>query len=366
MARSKGLSVVCRTHIVDLTMLYDYDKIVSLHVEPTQLCQAACPMCDRNNYDNGFTNHNLTNASYGIDMWTDFIGADFLKQIQRILMCGNHGDPLFGKDIIPIIEFYKQCNPKMGIGMVTNGGKPLSSDFWKLLADLGVNVTFSVDGLEDTNHLYRIGVKWEHVEENIWNFTRAGGLASWTFLVFKHNEHQVEEARDFAKLIGVKNFRVKKSNRFIRTPIMKAWGHNKVETDYVIEPPDNVKYRNPVLDHKLTKKQMLAQLIDSPVTCQMANTELYISARGEVTPCCWTAAQLWKPFEKKGENPIWKLIDNWEDIVVYHTPLKEIVTGSFFQRLEQSFNTSERLQSCSRQCTAKSNQIIGYKSMWSQ
>jgi len=345
-------------------MLYDYDKIISLHVEPTQMCQAACPMCDRNNYNDGFTNHNLINASYGIDMWKDHIGIDFLRQIQLIKLCGNHGDPLFGKDIVEIMEFYRQANPNMKVAMVTNGGKPLPAEFWKSLADLGMMVTFSVDGLEDTNHLYRIGVKWEHIEENMWNFTRAGGYATWTYLVFKHNEHQIEEARHLAKLMGVKKFKVKKSNRFIRTPIMKAWGHNKVDTDYAIEPPVNEKYRNPVLSHGMSEQEMHAELLKYPVTCQMANTEIFISAQGEVTPCCWTGAQLWKPFEKKGDNPIWKLIDNWEDIVVYHTPLREIVTGPFFQRLEESFNTPGRLRACNRQCTTKSNDIIGYRSMW--
>ena len=37
-------------------------------------------------------------------------------------------------------------------------------------------VNFSVDGLEDTNHLYRQGVKWEKVEDNMVAFCDAGGL----------------------------------------------------------------------------------------------------------------------------------------------------------------------------------------------
>ena len=34
-------------------------------------------------------------------------------------------------------------------------------------------------------------VKWEKVEDNMVAFCDAGGLAKWTFLVFRHNEHQV-------------------------------------------------------------------------------------------------------------------------------------------------------------------------------
>ena len=347
-------------------MLFDYDNIKSLHIEPTQMCQAACPMCDRNNYDNGKTNHNLVNAQTGLDFWRDHIGFEFMSNIQHINMCGNHGDPIFNTELLDIIRFFKQANPKMSIRISTNGGKG-DKDFWTSLAEMNVKVTFSVDGLENTNHLYRIGVKWDNVEESMWNFCSAGGKAIWTFLVFKHNEHQIEEARQLAKLIGIDRFQTKMSNRFIATPIQKAWGHNQIQTDYTIEPPENEQYRHPSINNTMSKEDMLNELMRHPVKCKTAQfNEIYVSARGEITPCCWTAAQLWKPFEKKGDNPIWKLIDNWEDIVAYHTPLKEILRGPFFQRLEQSMHSSNRLMACNRQCTAKSDDIIGFEKQWSR
>ena len=45
---------------------------------------------------------------------------------------------------------------------------------------------FSVDGLEETNHLYRQGVKWEHVERNMKAFINAGGRARWDYLIFQN------------------------------------------------------------------------------------------------------------------------------------------------------------------------------------
>ena len=76
----------------------------------------------------------------------------------------------------------------------------------------------------------------------------------------------------------------------------------------------------------MTEQEMHAELLKYPVSCQMANTEIFISAQGEVTPCCWTGAQLWKPFEKKGDNPIWKLIDNWEG----HSSLPYTIKGNCY------------------------------------
>ena len=48
---------------------------------------------------------------------------------------------------------------------------------------------------------------------NVKSFIQAGGEAHWEFLVFKHNEHQVEEARNLAREMGFKEFYLKKRRR---------------------------------------------------------------------------------------------------------------------------------------------------------
>jgi hypothetical protein len=73
------------------------------------------------------------------------------------------------------------------------------------------------EGLEDTNHLYRQKVKWERVMENAKAFIDRGGHAKWDFIVFKHNEHQVDEARQLAMDMGFEKFQVKKTGRFFST-----------------------------------------------------------------------------------------------------------------------------------------------------
>ena len=65
---------------------------------------------------------------------------------------------MMNPETLDIFKYLKQVNPDINIGMITNGGAR-SVDFWKTLAELKVNVTFSIDGLEDTNHLYRRNVK---------------------------------------------------------------------------------------------------------------------------------------------------------------------------------------------------------------
>ena len=59
----------------------------------------------------------------------------------------------------------------------------------------GVQTWFGIDGLEDTNHIYRRGVKWERLQNNFREYIKAGGNAGWQFIVFPWNVHQIEEAR---------------------------------------------------------------------------------------------------------------------------------------------------------------------------
>ena len=65
-----------------------------------------------------------------------------------------------------------------------------------------VIMSFSIDGLEDTNHLYRQDVEWDKIMERAKKFIGAGGRAEWKFIIFRHNQHQVEEARSLSKELG--------------------------------------------------------------------------------------------------------------------------------------------------------------------
>ncbi len=47
-------------------MMYNYNEIEAVHLEITQKCQAACPMCDRNE-NGGVDNRHITNAELSID-----------------------------------------------------------------------------------------------------------------------------------------------------------------------------------------------------------------------------------------------------------------------------------------------------------
>ena len=45
------------------------------------------------------------------------------------------------------------------------------------------------------SEVYREGSNFTKVEQNYRAFNRAGGRSNWQFIVFEHNEHQLEQAK---------------------------------------------------------------------------------------------------------------------------------------------------------------------------
>ena len=228
--------------------MYKIEDIKSIHLEITQNCQAACPMCDRN-MNGGAVNPHINLDELSLDDCKNIFTPAFIRQLSKLYMCGNLGDPIIAKDTLEVFEYFREHNPNIWLNMHTNGGAR-EEDWWKNIAKVFKqkgDVTFSVDGLEDTNHLYRQNVQWAKVERSIKAFTGAGGRARWDFLIFEHNQHQVEQAKLVAKQWGVEKFVSKKTGRFISAKSEKKEQHQAVnrkgQDTTTLKKPD-VKYQN--------------------------------------------------------------------------------------------------------------------------
>jgi MoaA/NifB/PqqE/SkfB family radical SAM enzyme len=236
-----------------------------LHIEPTNACNAACPQCLRET-DITFNKNDLHHLT--VEQIQKVIDDDTIRNLNKMYMCGNYGDPAAGKHTLDIYRYFRKINPTITLGMNTNGGLR-NTDWWHELAETIYRpaehpqeyVVFSIDGLADTNHIYRVNVDYEKVINNARAFIDAGGRAHWEMLVFEHNEHQVNQAEQLAKDMGFKWFRAKVSKRFNSQPIK------------FLRPPRS--WQNPVVSV-------------GDINCQALNeSSLYISAQGIVYPCCW-------------------------------------------------------------------------------
>ena len=206
--------------------MYKLEDIKTIHLEVTQNCQAACPMCDRNMNGEGINPHiNLDELS--LEDCKDIFPIKFIKQLDTMYMCGNLGDPIVAQDTLEIFRYFREHNPHMWLSMNTNAGAR-DEAWWTELAQIYGRmgaVIFSVDGLRDTNHIYRQNVVWDNVERNMRAFINAGGRARWDFLIFEHNQHQVEEAEALADKWGVEKFMKKKTGRFVDAKTNKKETH---------------------------------------------------------------------------------------------------------------------------------------------
>ena len=82
-----------------------------------------------------------------------------------------------------------------------------------------------------------------------------------------------------------------------------------------IKPPSNKEYQNKSVNdyERLISEHgnFDSYLNTTKIKCKSLDTkEIYISAEGLVTPCCWTAGKLFKAYESIGQNQIWSYLNN--------------------------------------------------------
>ncbi len=198
-------------------MSWQNEPVTLLHIELSTYCNAACPLCLRYYNSSTIVRPDLKQTSISLEQFKEYFTEKFLKNLQRVIFCGTMGDPLMARDCYEIVEYIHNINPTCQLTFHTNGGIR-DSKFWtkmgKLFSKENTKLIFSIDGLEDTNHLYRRNVEWYKLMANVQTFIQAGGRATWEYLIFDHNDHQVEQARQLATDMGFKEFIHKRPTGF--------------------------------------------------------------------------------------------------------------------------------------------------------
>ena len=233
-------------------------RINVLHLETTDVCQLACPLCARET-DTNFNKklqHHLT-----IPHIQKHFSDRVIKGLDKVFACGNYGDPAAGKNTLDIYRWFRSLNPNITLGMNTNGALQ-TTFYWHELGQLFNQphdyVVFSIDGLEDTNPVYRVNSNWAKLMANAEAYISAGGSAHWDMLVYKHNQHQVDACQQLAKDMGFKWFRA----TMCKIPLVQ-----KLEIPFGWNRP--LVSTGPIKCHALNEKSA------------------YIDAHGRLSPCCW-------------------------------------------------------------------------------
>lgn len=175
-----------------------------LHVGLTNRCRLLCPECARTPVGGRFIQ-----SMFDLDI--EYF-KKFLIEVQpeRILFCGNWGDPIYSKDFVSLIRSLKLNNPNLEIKIHTNGsGK--STEWWQSLMSVMNSrdlLIFSIDGSPDNFNKYRINAKWEDVSnaaKTCIEYKKLNDYAPkiyWKHLVFSYNQDTINSSYELSKTMG--------------------------------------------------------------------------------------------------------------------------------------------------------------------
>jgi MoaA/NifB/PqqE/SkfB family radical SAM enzyme len=360
-------------------MMFKFDTIDEYQIEITTYCNAACPQCPRNINGLGINPFMpLTHlARTAIDQ---AFTAEHCRRLRQIFFCGSYGDPIMHPEFLDILRDFRRKNPTLWLYIHTNGGVH-DPEYWgeiaRIMAGYG-QIDFGIDGLEDTLHLYRKNVKYSKVIQNAQAFISAGGRAQWNFIVFQHNQHQVEQVKKLAQEMNFFNVLIRKTGRFFNHATVEEMPSWPVAgTDFVLEPPTDPVYRNNSMMFLPDLKKQYPNIKDyfdtTEIKCDSAQgKKVAINAQGVVLPCNFFNHNLYdarfhngalpgaNPLSHNGKNnQVREFLEKHglDNLNINYHSLTEIFDNKFWSELEASWTNQHRLFECAMTCGSKLQKV---------
>jgi MoaA/NifB/PqqE/SkfB family radical SAM enzyme len=340
--------------------MFKFTELKQIHLEITNNCQASCPMCTRNIHG-GLENPNIKITNWSLDRYKTIITPEVINQVESLYFCGNYGDPLINNDLAEMIQYSVEVKPSIGIRVHTNGSLR-NKEWWKQLAYIMPKdhvVVFALDGLEDTHALYRIGTSFSKILENAKAFIDAGGKAEWAYIRFKHNEHQVEEAKQIATNLGFSEFVMKDSSRWLldsKFPVLDKSG----DVSYNLEPSQYSTIK--IIDKSIIENYRLI-ISQTKIKCHALTVkEVYIDSFGHLFPCCWLAMIPYQPDDRElivhdiRRNILEQyhnLVDSFggiDNLDATKHSVNDIISSDAYQTVWDFYWNEAKLITCARAC----------------
>jgi MoaA/NifB/PqqE/SkfB family radical SAM enzyme len=225
----------------------------------------------------------VVKSDIDVDALKKFLDCESGKKIKKFILCGDYGDSIYYPNLLELIERFRN---QVSFNIVTNGSRQ-TTKFWKNLSDLLTTedtVTFSIDGLEPTNHLYRVNSDWASIMQGVDIISQGPAQMHWKTIVFQFNYDSLDKIKEFAESKGA-TFHAEKTHRYNNPALV---------------PPDDYVELNHLFKEEFTHDQ---QFEIEPRCEQDAMT---ISADGYLHPCDWMRNP--RTFYK---SQLWKQKDRW-------------------------------------------------------
>jgi MoaA/NifB/PqqE/SkfB family radical SAM enzyme len=177
-----------------------------MFLEVNNICNLHCPFCltgKGTTLDRPKRNMSLEEMKKSIEAVTDYL---------YFIQLYNWGEPLLNKDLF---EFIQYAHQRRIFTMVSSNMNFIRPGLAEQIVDSGLDYFISaIDGFSPESYVkYRRGGDFEkairNMEDVLAKRKRKGmdhPFVEWQYVVFRHNQHELEAARTFADRIGVDYF----------------------------------------------------------------------------------------------------------------------------------------------------------------
>ena len=287
---------------------------ISYSIEPTNHCNLKCPECPS-----------------GLGILTRPLGLlkadDFKKLIDEISETGFYvqlffqGEPYINKNLPEMISYAQ--SKKVYIAISTNGHFVNEKNVDLVLDNAPDKLIYSVDGLDEESYQrYRVGGTFEQADKGLRLLIRRKkerGLkkpfVEFQFIVMKHNEHQMEDVKNYCNDVGVDKLVYKTMQISSYENAVKFLPTDKKFRRYVLDE-NSFRIKNEIKNH-----------------CFALWRTSVITWDGRVVPCC---------FDKDAENEIG---------IVNGKSFHEVWKSDKYYKFRNKILTDRKLESMCTNCT---------------
>ena len=325
-------------------------EISHLHLELSSLCNARCPLCPRN--FQGFpANMGYEETNLDLDSVQKSLSPELLSKVNFVLINGNFGDFVMNPQSVEIIQYLKQHIHSYGKIEVHTNGSARDRQFWTDLGSMNIRIKFNIDGIGDTNNLYRQDTNFDTIVKNAQTFIAAGGYAMWNMTVFDHNKHQIEQVKVLAKELGFAESIFRDTDRD-RGPVYNRKGKkiHWLKDDWTW--PDQID--ESFIQHRIEESQRhpLNNPQHKTISCwAKKDKSVYIAADGHIYPCCWVGHS---PTTYRSHTGILQWNQETAPLVANnHAPTVGIKAAmQWFESLSKTWDTDNKPGVCLNTCSS--------------
>lgn len=182
-----------------------------LQIETTTRCTLKCPACSRT-WWNETLGKKIPIHDIDIDLVYKFLDCETGKKVDELDIRGDWGDCIYYPKLFQFIDRFREEKKFI---ICTNGSNQ-TERFWENLSARLTErdtVEFSIDGLEDTNHLYRKNSNWKSIMSGLDILKKGKAKILWKTRIFSFNQNIIPQIKKFAEGNGA-TFMVESTHRF--------------------------------------------------------------------------------------------------------------------------------------------------------